>query len=361
MAASAGTLTATASAFLHCLRALLSQAVLFGHVLALNGMLNQDSIWADLPSFAVLCFFVLSGFVISWSTFRKGRDYGLTNYLIDRFTRLWTVVVPTLFITLAIGLIAWLLSGSPPFEMHPWHFLSVLTMQQENPLLLELKYHLPDIWWFDIVDFFGDNLPLWSLSLEWWYYVFFGFWYYTKGKKSGANHLVLLLLSLPFVIGYAILPGRAWYGLTFIWFAGVALSAAYTFLISKKKHQHIWGITAVLLLLLTAWVFAHWRMPAIVPFAAFLGCALIHFSQERKGWQRAFNMLRIPADYSFSLYCVHYPVLLFILHFTEPSFEVAAAGFIISNGIAYAMYLLFESKYKRIAASLKQRLKKQTV
>lgn len=357
MAASAGILTLTASAFLHCLRALLSQAVLFGHILVLNGMLMQDSLWSELPSFAVLCFFVLSGFVISWSAFLKGRDYGLTSYLIDRFARLWTVVVPALLITLMLGLTGWLFAGSPPFELHPWHFLSVLTMQQENPLLLELKYHLPDIWWFDIVDFFGDNLPLWSLSLEWWYYVFFGFWYYSRGKKATPLHVALLLLSLPFVIGYAILPGRAWSWLTFIWLSGVALSAGYAMLISKKKQHVGWGIAAVLFVFLTLWVFAYWRMPAIVPFAAFLGCALMYFSQERKGWQRVFNLFRIPADYSFSLYCIHYPLLLFILHFAQPSIEVAAAGFLLSNGIAYAMYILFESKYKMIALSLKNRLR----
>ena len=356
MVTSARTLTPVASAFLHCLRALLSQAVLFGHVLALNGLLAAGSLWADLPSFAVLCFFVLSGFVISWSTFQKGRDNGLNNYLIDRFARLWTVVVPTLFITLIIGLAGWIIAGEPPFEIHPWHFLAVLTMQQDNPLLLELKYNLPDTWWFDIVDFFGENLPLWSLSLEWWYYVFFGYWFYKTGTRPGAIPAALLLLSLPFVIGYAFLPGRAWHGLTFIWFAGVAVCAGYIFLLSKKPRAAHWGIAAAGMLILTAIAFKEWRMWAIVPFTAFFGCALTSFSNAQRGWKRAFDSLRIPADYSFSLYCIHYPVLLTIHHYIGPSIGAAISGFILSNAVAYFMYRLFESRHKEVALFLKRRL-----
>ncbi|MFM2000482.1 MAG: hypothetical protein RL204_2429, partial [Bacteroidota bacterium] len=165
-------LNQTSSGFIHFLRAILSQIVMIGHVLILNGLYSYESALGGLPPYAVMVFFILSGFVISYSVNLKDKNYGFNNYLADRFARIFSVVIPTLLFTLILGLIGIAISGESPFSMNPWHFFSTLLMQQENLLLLKFQYYLPNDPMYNIIGFFGENLPLWSLSLEWWKYVF---------------------------------------------------------------------------------------------------------------------------------------------------------------------------------------------
>jgi peptidoglycan/LPS O-acetylase OafA/YrhL len=73
------TLTSTSSKFIHALRAVLAQIVLVGHVLKIYGFTDENSVLTKLTPYAVLVFFVLSGYVIAYSTGNKGREYGFKN------------------------------------------------------------------------------------------------------------------------------------------------------------------------------------------------------------------------------------------------------------------------------------------
>ena len=53
-----------------------------------------------MQNIAVLIFFILSGFLITYSTLRKktfARNYSIFNYFIDRFTRIYVAFIPADF------------------------------------------------------------------------------------------------------------------------------------------------------------------------------------------------------------------------------------------------------------------------
>lgn len=111
---------------------------------------------------AVMVFFVLSGWLVGGGLLnRLGEPQLLVPYAIDRFTRLWIVLIPTFILTLVLGIITGTVkpnrvSFAPENEYSVAAFLGNLLGLQGMA-----------------VPRFGINYSLWSLSNEIWYYVLF--------------------------------------------------------------------------------------------------------------------------------------------------------------------------------------------
>ena len=111
----------------------------------------------------VIVFFVLSGFVITWSVDKK-KNLTFNQYAFDRLTRLWTVALPALAIGFCLD-----------------HFGSKINQQNYDTILstshIESKFaisafFLHESWFYSIRP--GSNGPFWSLSYEFFYYLIFG-------------------------------------------------------------------------------------------------------------------------------------------------------------------------------------------
>ncbi len=350
------TLTKTASSFINFLRAISSQIVLIGHALALNNIILKNSVLHNLPSFAVLIFFILSGFVIAYSTKLKGVHYGLKNYVIDRFARIYITLIPALLIIVTFALIYLVVIGKLPYSLNITHLFANVFMQQENTVLQQLIYRLPNNPHYKFLGFLGDNLPLWSLSIEWWHYMFFGLLFFIPIKKYNYKHLLLLVLTLPFVVGYLILPGRAGYGLPLIWFSGVFINWALHRFYNNKliiKLSAIFTTLFFITTLISLYFASSW---AIIYFALFFCCGLFLFTvNDNKKIESAFNLLKWPSNYSFSLYIIHYPILLLMLTIVKNPLINTFLVIVLSNVLALIMYLVFEHKHKVLANYLKKR------
>ena len=93
----------SSSFLLHLIRGGAAQAVLVGHGLAIFGIKSMPY----LQNSAVVVFFILSGFVIPYSSFIKARkypSYSFSSYFIDRFSRIYMGFVPALFFVLGLEL-----------------------------------------------------------------------------------------------------------------------------------------------------------------------------------------------------------------------------------------------------------------
>jgi peptidoglycan/LPS O-acetylase OafA/YrhL len=110
---------------------------------------------------AVIVFFVLSGYVIAWVTHEKEDDW--RSYAASRLSRVFSVVVPALALCLlldGIGRQFWSLPyGGYPYDQHAIRLAASLLMLNE--------------WWFLSITSLS-NVPYWSITYEFWYYVLFG-------------------------------------------------------------------------------------------------------------------------------------------------------------------------------------------
>lgn len=178
---------------------------------------------ADLGREAVIVFFVLSGFVIAYSTEHRNRS--LRDYLAARCARLYSVALPMLLLAFALAALA-VASGvkvNGAYQLHkPW---------------LYMPFHLlflGELWGF--VETPPWLLPYWSLSYEAWYYALFGAMTYLRGR---------IRLLIPVV--FALMGPKLWLLLP-LWLSGVWLYRwQKTHTIGRGGARAGWGLSLVLL------------------------------------------------------------------------------------------------------------------
>jgi peptidoglycan/LPS O-acetylase OafA/YrhL len=154
--------------------------------------------WPDLTEDgrpALVMLFLLSGLVIRYVTvIRRGR---MTDFWVDRISRVYSVVVPALVFTIAASYVA--MRVNPAYYMPSWGG------NNSNPLLrigMNLIF-MAQSWNLTLDPF--SNTPFWTLSYEVFYYVFYAVAFYLVGFRRAfwlviaavfAGQHILLLLPL---------------------------------------------------------------------------------------------------------------------------------------------------------------------
>ena len=266
---------------------------------------------AGLPLFgreAVIVFFVLSGFVIAYST--SERALTLKQYVVARSARIYSVTLPVVVLCF---LLAALLADSAQLP-------TALTYQVRKPYLyLPLHFlFMGELWTLSETP--PWLIQYWSLSYEVWYYVLFGVVFYLRG----ARRLLLGALVL-LVMGY-----KLWLLLP-VWLAGVWLYKHQKDLpLSVMQARLGWLATIGAL-----WAYKYfgldvslralgihtWPFPTLALgnadryLADYVVCMLVvlNFALARQcafgGLQAASGPIRALAAYTFTLYLIHGPVI----------------------------------------------------
>jgi peptidoglycan/LPS O-acetylase OafA/YrhL len=261
----------------------------------------------------VIIFFVLSGFVISWSIDRK-KDYHFKQYLFDRMVRLWSVAIPAL----CLGAVLDHFGRS----IHPPTYGNIFSENHIGLKYLISGLFLHESWFFSIRP--GSNGPFWSLSYEFFYYLIFGaiallptlkskllvglafclvagpkvlilfpcwllgclsYWGCKKLRPNTLVSLVLLASSVYFLISTLAPRWTTWSPLNF-----PGLGVAPLFYSSKFLDDYSIAIALGLLLL----SLSRWFSLEIKPF----------------GWLS--TLIHNSSKCSFSLYAIHFPLMAFL-------------------------------------------------
>lgn len=300
--ASAARLSPATSAFLDFLRIAAAFVVFLNHDLQFWNF-RIWSVTNPLAHSAVIVFFVLSGYVIAYSTFARNQD--ARKFAVARLSRLYSVVVPALVLTFILHRIG--TSLNPEFyQLH--------SRGSELPRYALTALFLQNVWTFSASP--PSNLTFWSLSYEFWYYALFGVAIFVKPARR--RNLVLcailclitpdILLLLPcWLVGVAAYSYREHFALR----AGAARRA---FVISV-------AVAALLFALLPQlpfpighaglWYSASFLSDWIT--ALVLGAMILFFDASAFGAPpaRAASIIRYGADHTFSLYLYHYPLMVF--------------------------------------------------
>ena len=271
--------------------------------------------WWFLASFSlghplVLGFFVLSGYLVGGAvlaSIRKEKDF-LREYLIHRFARIYIVTIPTLILTFVFDSLGRSLPNPSFYEIPA--FKGHFTL----PVFLANLVNVQEI----LAPTFGTNGPLWSLACEFWYYICFpllvlplarnysAFFRWSGFALGAAIFLYLAMASAWFRFGFA------------LWVLGALATLPRQPLIASR-----WASLAIYLATLTVIRLAvrgplvenhPWIQDVSDLVASLVLCNLlvtVRWSSEA-GWDwlrprfhHAF------ADFSFSIYSIHMPILIF--------------------------------------------------
>ena len=166
------------SIYLDLLRLVAALEVFAFHLAGLPQTGVARAWWNAAGHEAVTIFFVLSGFVIRHAA--GTRDRNLEVFAVSRLTRVYSVAVPALILTLLFDVVGRSLEpaiyqGLSP-EGSPW-----LRLALGSAMLNEA--------WVSVQML--SNTPYWSISYEWWYYALFAAAFFLKGPLR----IALILLS----------------------------------------------------------------------------------------------------------------------------------------------------------------------
>lgn len=288
---------------------------------------------------AVMVFFVISGFLVGAKILRMAptRKW-LLDYAIDRFSRLYVVLIPVL-------LLSWLLLFITPL---PADAPARSTVGFTN-LFINLGFSQTILG-----PSFADNHPLWSLANEFWYYVWFPAIVAVFVARAAWIRVFALVLAcaLPFYIGNEI---AAWF---LIWLAGVIAACVRVPGRSWPLWLMLFGLTAV-------WArFGHdvkhyfWGdLTTGAMFALFLASVRSLDQKIRWNWLwKTAPLHRALAAFSYTLYVAHFVLIRSVVtwlvpgHPTQPfqpsdgkGWMIYGTSFVLVLAACYLLGLLTEA------------------
>lgn len=268
--------------------------------------------WNDYGHEAVILFFVLSGYVVTFAARERDRD--LARFAVSRITRIFSVTVSAVFLTVLFDRLGRSLDPA------------LYAVFPANALFLRLSAGLALLneSWIPIQMF--SNTPFWSVAYEFWYYFLFATMFFLRGRRRWAMLAIVAMVAGP----RALLLFPIW--LMGSWAFDERLSSRLPrwgqALLAVAPLIGIWAYAAFNLQLVLANALASplgphlWRdglnwsrfllsdtLLGVLITMHFIG--LKHFGPMlARVLEKTRRPVRLGADYSFTLYALHQPTLL---------------------------------------------------
>jgi peptidoglycan/LPS O-acetylase OafA/YrhL len=390
-------LSEESSVFLNIVRLVACEMVVLGHFLTRYQPVPFDSLFrlgSTMGGVAVLLFFVLSGFLISYSLLRKAEDpyYGFRSYFVDRISRIYSGLVPALLLSAAIA--------AAIYSTNYIYYTDLCTMQSAPSLqtftmtffMLErfpvdffstlfssvgLSFPLPE------VTPFGFNGILWTLVLEWWIYMFFGaliigsLAILGKRQKSMIYKVVFFLATI--LLGLLLVGFSGEFGsLIVVWFAGVLMTLglstenARNKLSSEKGRATLRVLFPVSVACLAftiyatfAWTneFYNLYLGLVLSACLFLAVNILmaggsKYASKILLYKPTAKTSTIMAGYSYTLFLTHYPIIIFLngLNLPVNRFLMVIPIVVLTNVVAIVVAYFTERKSRQLGVAIKKSL-----
>jgi peptidoglycan/LPS O-acetylase OafA/YrhL len=335
------------------LRGLAVFMIVAWHVWNLTGNSSSDTLGrlvAGIVPHGIQLLFLISGFVMFLPTAARGRFGSVRAYALRRVAR----IVPAFYLSLAIVLLFWsefVAPGEPIEYPGPLAVLAQLTFVSQPLTLIDEVTFAPG---------FGVNLPLWTLSVEAFFYLTLPF----VAVRFRRNPIWGLLIALAISIGWRLaFPGEGnqlpyWIGALA---AGMAAAQAYVRLIALQPAERVRRLALpVQLLALTALAVLGWvqggqevvggraafeastqSIPLSTVFPLLLGVLVVAtaLGPSWASWLVTNRAARWVGDRSYGVYVAHALVFRYIaLHFARPDRTAGlpefAKWFVLVGGIS---------------------------
>lgn len=311
---------------------------------------------------SIVGFFILSGYLIAWTAMSRAQretGYKFSEFLADRFVRIYICLIPCMLFILGLSFFQKSIFGYG-LEQITWNdALATLLMVENHPIL---NHGLLFLGWNNIswlhLGHFGNDLPLWTLAIEWWMYLVFG-WVWLKNRKKNMLLFVVVLLILVSYPAYEIFFNqRMGPGLPLFWLLGVGL--VWWLERPLQNNRNIYGMLAIIFAIafVTSTFFRNWQVSGLAFFGIMLFTLSYLNTSVNQPPKAAGNVIRYIAGYTLTLYLVHFPLFSVLAKF-EWKFPPAVNVILfvlIANLITIVLARFTEQRYKVLRSHLYDRL-----
>lgn len=296
---------------------------------------------------AVMIFFVLSGFLVAGSLLNQSElsSYNLKKYSINRFSRIYPPLFGALLLTALITFLVNTILGDPWLYndlSNNNHYSKLQTTSYDLVTFLGNLLALQTVY----VSEYGYNIPLWSLANEIWYYIWFPLILLLfKPNENFLKKLFfgILIISLFWFIGFNI----TFYFL--IWLIGASLNFLPTY--SSLAYKYLSWITFFIVLFISRINYFEWNIEIYDLLISVSFCFVLLTNIEGFDIKNRFlaKINKAFADFSYSLYLIHYPVIILIATYCSKRFDY---GFNVAPNLTSILYFTILVLFSTIMAYL---------
>lgn len=206
----------------------------------------------------------------------------------------------------------------------------------------------------------GSADPFWTIVLEWWLYVAFGVFalVLARDRHIGPSMLLLLLFALaPLLV--ALSTGS---GLVLAWPVGMLVALSETHLRRLGRQFFVATLVLAAAAAVAVWLRSGYDFyaPAFVICLAYVLIASGLRAMEGDSGSGPPGIIRLLSNYSYSLYLVHFSVLIYLQTYMPSSLNAAAAvgvALAASNVFALGFWWAFERHYLTVRQHMLQWLR----
>jgi peptidoglycan/LPS O-acetylase OafA/YrhL len=303
------------SLYLDLLRLLAALEVFAFHLASFTFVGVPRALWNAYGHEAVTVFFVLSGFVIRHAA--GARDADARSFAVSRLTRVWSVALPCLLLTLLFDLIGRALMPD---------YYAGLVPGGSAWLRLAIGAALLNEAWVSVQML--SNTPYWSISYEACYYALFAALFYGRGRSKWLIAALIAAVAGPKILLLFPIWIMGWWACVErhsarvpLWVCVIAFIQPAVVLIAYDHFQLLPASGAWLQSLLGYDAWRHglsWSRYILSDTLLGASIALHLIGAKRLGaplWRllhRVERPVRFGAARSFTLYLLHQPALLMV-------------------------------------------------
>ena len=328
------------SIYLDIVRFLAALEVFLSHAARFPFTGIRPSWWNAYGHEAVVLFFVLSGFLITYAA--TEREHTAGRFFVSRLSRIYSVALPALVLTLALDLVG---RAAAPAIYAPF------TAYDQIPVRLAISALLVNESWGLSVQTFS-NTPYWSIAYELWYYFLFGSALFFTGRTrwgllalfgliAGPKVLLLFPIWLLGSWAYRETGSRAWH--PGVRWAALLAVVPVTLLFSRCDVPGLGDALLIDVMGREAWRDLAWSRHVLTDtlFAVFVA---LHFVAAKHLAPSAGRLVaavepvaRALSRFTFTLYLIHQPVMLLVGAMTVTAVPTAAMPMVVLGAVAVAV------------------------
>lgn len=294
---------------------------------------------------AVIVFFVLSGYLVGGVACARARHgrFVPVDYAIDRFSRIFLPFAPALLLTVLLDLAGAALFGDLGLysHAHPMIREKIASEPFENYLTLE-NLVLNSLMLQTIVARpLGSNQPLWTISLEFWFYVVFGLGLASALAGAAFRRAAGLIVSALLVAAL----GQDFVTYSGLWLIGASIAFVPASMMERPIKALIVFLCVLVVVRLAQGVVVRDGLVVARNYLIAFSFAWLLLSMRGARLSlldRLSEFNAFFASFSYSLYLIHFPLMLFLLGalYASGGFDGVAHGYSATDGRGLFAYAL---------------------
>lgn len=334
-------------------RIMAALSVVIGHSFSYYQLtiFKNEQYFPYIQNIGVVVFFLLSGFLTTFSIARKNstHKYTFKEFFIHKFFRINKEYIPGLIFIGIIDCFSIIINK----DLYPYYsafnieqfIANAFMLQNMGPHAILSQYFIP----------FGSGRPLWTLSIEWWLYMLFGFIFlYVTNKRKLTFVPFCALVFIVFMISGHLVSGRG-NGLGVVFALGILGYYSYQS-IGYRCAKVIFPSTVALYIIYGFMVKnAYTKISFVILALMLISLLRIGLNTKYKGGRN--KILAFISKSTFMLYLLHYSIidLIFRSNAFNDLYVNFIMGIVISSTLScFIYYVLIE---KNVAGNFIDKMK----